>query len=51
MNAAVLNEGDTILLVAGGHAIKVLEDFKGIKVKQGPYVSLEEDKAFLETTR
>lgn len=49
VDTTILNEGDTILLIAGGHAVKALEDFKGIKVKQGPYVSLEEDKAFLET--
>jgi len=40
-----LREGDTILLSAnGGHAIEVLENFKGIKVKQGPYISVEKDK-------
>lgn len=49
VDSTVLNEGDTILLLDGGHAIKVIEKFKGIKVKQGPYVSLEEDKEFLET--
>jgi len=47
----ILNEGDTILLSAtGGHAIEILEDLKGIKVKQGPYISIEEDKKQLGGT-
>ena len=43
-----LNPGDTALLIEGPHRIRVLESFKGIKVKQGPYVSLEEDKEFVK---
>ena len=48
VDSAVLNEGDVALLINGGHAIKALETFKGIKIKQGPYRSIEEDKLFLE---
>lgn len=48
VGSSTLTEGDTIILINGGHAINVLEDFKGVKVKQGPYVSIEEDKEFLE---
>jgi len=48
IDRAVLNEGDVALLMNGGHAIRALETFKGIKVKQGPYLSIEEDKQFLE---
>lgn len=43
-----LNPGDTILLMEGPHRIRVLESFRGIKVKQGPYVSIEEDKEVVE---
>ena len=43
-----LNQGDTILLIEGPHRLRVLESFKGIKVKQGPYVNLEEDKEPVE---
>ena len=49
VRSAVLDKGDTILLIDGGHAIYAIEGFKGIKVKQGPYVSIEDDKVFLET--
>lgn len=44
----ILNPGDTALLIEGTHRIRVLESFKGVKVKQGPYVSIEDDKEFIE---
>ena len=47
--SVTLNLGDTVLLIEGPHRIRVLETFKGIKVKQGPYVSIEEDKEYIET--
>ena len=43
----ILNPGDTALLIEGPHRIRVLESFKGVKVKQGPYVSIEDDKEFI----
>lgn len=39
----ILNEGDTILLIQGGHGFEVLEEVEMIEVKQGPYIG-EEDK-------
>ena len=39
----VLTEGDTVLLVQGGHGFEVLEEIEMIEVKQGPYIG-EEDK-------
>ena len=47
-SSTILNPGDTALLIEGPHRIRVLETFKGIKVKQGPYVSIEEDKEVVE---
>jgi len=41
---AILNRGDTILLLSGGHGFNILEDSKMIEVKQGPYHGVEEDK-------
>ena len=32
-----MENGDTCLLISGGHSIKLLEDSKFIEVKQGPY--------------
>ncbi len=32
-----LRQGDSVLLMTGGHGFRVLEDCKMIEVKQGPY--------------
>jgi hypothetical protein len=40
----VLNPGDAIVLIHGVHAIRVIEDFQAISVKQGPFLGDEEDK-------
>lgn len=39
-----LRAGDAIVLIHGVHALRVLEDFQAISVKQGPYLGLENDK-------
>ena len=39
-----LAAGDAIVLVHGIHAIKVVEDFQALSVKQGPFFGDEEDK-------
>jgi hypothetical protein len=39
-----LKAGDAIVLVHGAHAIKVIEDFQALSVKQGPFFGDEEDK-------
>jgi hypothetical protein len=43
LESRILEAGDTILLVMGGHGFEVLEDVEMIEVKQGPYVG-EQDK-------
>jgi mannose-6-phosphate isomerase-like protein (cupin superfamily) len=43
----ILEEGDTVLLAAGGHGFEVLEDVEMIEVKQGPHAG-EQDKARIE---
>jgi len=40
----ILKTGDVILLNEGAHGIVMLEETKFIEVKNGPYVSAEEDK-------
>jgi len=37
MESRVLEAGDVILLVSGGHGFEMLEDTEMIEVKQGPY--------------
>lgn len=42
-----LKQGDAIALIHGPHAIKVIEDFQALSVKQGPFLGDEEDKVVL----
>jgi len=46
MGTWVLNEGDIVLLVAGGHCLKCLEDTVFFELKQGPYTGLTEKERF-----
>jgi hypothetical protein len=39
-----LRAGDAIVLIRGVHALRVLEDFQAISVKQGPFLGSESDK-------
>lgn len=47
-SSTILNPGDTALLIEGIHRIRVLKSFKGVKVKQGPYQSIEDDKEYVK---
>ena len=38
LESHVLEAGDVILLVSGGHGFEVLEDLEMFEVKQGPYI-------------
>lgn len=43
LESRILEAGDVILLVTGGHGFEVIEEIEMIEVKQGPYVG-EHDK-------
>lgn len=43
LESCLLEAGDVILLITGGHGFEVLEEVEMIEVKQGPYVG-EQDK-------
>ena len=43
LESRVLEKGDVILLIKGGHGFEVLEELEMIEVKQGPYLG-EQDK-------
>jgi hypothetical protein len=43
-----LHPGDAIVLVHGSHAMKVVEDFQALSVKQGPFFGDEVDKVAVE---
>nr|WP_241994182.1 hypothetical protein [Chroococcidiopsis cubana] len=38
LESYILEAGDVILLIAGGHGFEVLEEIEMFEVKQGPYV-------------
>jgi hypothetical protein len=44
LRAIDLHQGDAIVLIHGVHALRVLEDFQAISVKQGPFLGAENDK-------
>ena len=41
-----LASGDVVLLVAGGHGVRMLEDTVLLEVKQGPYTGIDEKERF-----
>jgi mannose-6-phosphate isomerase-like protein (cupin superfamily) len=43
----ILESGDVLMLIAGGHGFEVLEEVEMIEVKQGPYLG-EHDKTCFE---
>lgn len=49
LGSVMLNAGDTILLLSGGHGFNILRDSKILEVKQGPYYGVEDDKLKFNT--
>lgn len=47
LESRVLNSGDIILLIDGGHGFEVLEEIEMIEVKQGPYAGEADKTRFL----
>ena len=47
LESRILEAGDVILLIKGGHGFKVLEDLEMFEVKQGPYAGDEDKIKFL----
>ena len=39
-----LRPGDAMLLMSGGHSLRVIEDAQCVSVKQGPFLGVENDK-------
>jgi len=46
LESIILEAGDVILLVSGGHGFTVLEEVEMIEVKQGPYSGEADKKRF-----
>jgi mannose-6-phosphate isomerase-like protein (cupin superfamily) len=50
LESRILEPGDVILLVTGGHGFEVLEEIEMIEVKQGPYVGEQDKTRFIGIT-
>jgi hypothetical protein len=48
VESSILNSGNTILLLSGGHGFRILEDARMLEIKQGPYYGVEENKERLD---
>lgn len=46
LESHILEAGDVILLIKGGHGFEILEEVEMIEVKQGPYVGNEDKTRF-----
>jgi len=47
IKSVVVNKGDVVILLQGGHGVNFLEDSEILEIKQGPYLD-EEDKIFIK---
>lgn len=50
LESRVLEDGDVILLMTGGHGFEVLEEIEMIEVKQGPYAGDQDKTRFKPKT-
>jgi hypothetical protein len=50
LESRILEAGDVVLLVSGGHGFEVLEEIEMIEVKQGPYVGDTDKTRFIGIT-
>lgn len=48
IKSTIINTGDLIILISGGHGFEFLEETKLFEVKQGPYFGLDSDKEKFE---
>lgn len=46
LKSSILETGDIILLVSGGHGFEVIEEIEMVEIKQGPYVGGEDKIRF-----
>lgn len=46
IKTVIVNGGDCLVIMKGGHALTMLEPTRMLEVKQGPYLGREKDKTF-----
>ena len=47
LESRIVEAGDALLLIEGGHGFEVLEELEMFEVKQGPYVGDQDKRRFL----
>lgn len=47
VKSTILNKGDSLVQIRGGHGFKMITPTKMIEVKQGPYYGKEKEKVFI----
>lgn len=47
--STIVEEGDIIMLVSGGHGFEVLEEVRMVEIKQGPYLGIDDKVKFVST--
>ena len=50
LESRILESGDVILLVTGGHGFEVIDEIEMLEVKQGPYVGEQDKTRFVGIT-
>ncbi len=48
IESTIIQEGDIVYLIDGGHGLKCVNDLKMFEIKQGPYIGLAEKERFSE---
>lgn len=51
IKSTIVNSGDVLLLVSGGHGFECLEQTEMIEVKQGPYAGEKDKERFMTKIR
>lgn len=46
LESKIVEKGDVILLISGGHGFEILETSEIIEIKQGPYILVEDKSRF-----
>ncbi|MCA9370870.1 MAG: hypothetical protein KC680_02840 [Candidatus Peregrinibacteria bacterium] len=49
IDTLIVNGGECLVIMKGGHEMKMLKPTRLLEVKQGPYIGRENDKTFRDT--
>ena len=49
LKSHILEKGDVILLIEGGHGFEVIEEVEMVEVKQGPYAGDDDKNGLIQS--